>query len=167
MYQTATPIVTIDRQSRAADPQLGKLKALLSIDFDDHDTRLGQCILSAKQRIEKVTGLLLDKATVTIRWSQLYDFERVPFGPINGAIIAKDLSDTVLTVDGLSGSFPTLTGNYPKGVQISYSAGYGEENPMPDDLVESVLNLAANLFDNGSRNWKEGAVLYRQYTWAS
>lgn len=166
MPVTATPLVTIDRAEPGAEPLLDQLKALLSIDFEAHDSRLMQCITAARQRIEKMAGVLLSPATVTAQWPALYDFEALPYGPVVGNVAATTLTGTVLTVTIPTGEFPALSGDYPAGIKLTYTAGY-DDNTLPFDLAESVLNLAANLFDQGQREWKGAVVSNSRYTWAS
>lgn len=166
MSFTTTPYISLQPDDPTDDLLVGKLKALLSIDFTAHDARLTQCIVSARKRIEKATGVLLSPATVTVRWKALYDWEYLPWGPVTGEVTATDLLDAVVSAGDFDGDFPVVFGDYVSGIKLSYHAGYDNET-MPDDLREAVLNLAANLFDSGERNWFDLVIGHRRYSWAS
>ncbi|WP_077920413.1 hypothetical protein [Spirosoma sp. 209] len=166
--QTTAPKVTVTRSApdpNELDALLDRLKGLLAIDFLSHDPRLQQCLSSARRQIEKHTGVLVDAGQVEVFWRECYDYVELPYGPVTGTITATNGAGTALTLPALGTGFVTLTGDYTDGLKLSYAAGYTPDT-LPDDLAEAILRLAANLFDDGVRNWKSLARAHSRYSWA-
>lgn len=177
MPESATPIITLTRTPQPTEAAMldvllsgsergGGLKGMLSLDFDAHDIRLRECLESAIDELEAYTGRLILPAMVQVRYASVYDWESLPWGPVTGNVTATDLDLSALTLTGVTGEFPVLTGDYPNGIILSYSAGYTLDT-LPGKLREAIYRHAANAFDNGERNWTSLAATLRTRSWAN
>lgn len=111
--------------------------------------------------IEKLTGVLLIEEQIFVSWAELYDWEDLPWGPIHGSVTITTLDGLPLTATLSQELFPRLYGNFPKGIKLEYTGGYSQK-ALPPDLLDSAINLAANNFDGGDREWRSAVFTHRQ-----
>ena len=178
---TARPILTLTPETGEDSPQTlaytlldgagdwAGLRALLSIDFSEHDARLYQCLLSAIDQVQAHTGRLIGSYTATLSYAEVYDAQPLPVGPITGAVTVTAPDGTTFTgkpYPVLSGEFPLLAGTFSNGLALRFTAGYTRLT-MPARLREAVLLCAANDFDGGERNWFRKVADLRLRSWGS
>lgn len=155
------------------------VKRYLSISTTTHDTLLGDLIISAREEIEKVACISIVEQTITAEWSQAYGEIKLPNPKILSITSVKDNLDNDLVVNTnykiIGQSKKTIIGDFPNGLVIEYTAGYGEDTPSDLKLAIakhvtenfeirtgiSVDNQNINLLPN---NWRNTAINYRP-TW--
>ncbi|WP_019986458.1 hypothetical protein [Rudanella lutea] len=156
---TITPTSTADAMATTLLPSL---KGLLSIDFNQHDTRLKACLTAAINRVSSWTGATLIPSTAVLVVSTpiAWRIPVVPFVAVTGA----ELDGVTLTdlAPYAGGYIPDM----PVGseLKLTVTTGY---TTLPGDLAEAICLLAGSLFDNIPREWKTLARAYRTVTWAS
>ena len=155
-------------------------KKYLAIDFDDHNELLSVLITEAREEVEKYCGITLFEKNITARWEYLTSAE-LPYGPIKSITSIQDKDDVSLntdsyTIEGLYGSFMSLTDTSLSPVVARYLAGY-DKCPFP--LKLAIMKLVADQFEfrvsvtltNMStalpNDWKASASKYSRKTWMS
>lgn len=138
---------------------LDELKDFAAIDFDDHNSMLEELLVSARDEVERYTGLSLIQKTITARWEELTTAE-LPYGPVTEIVDQDDY-----TIEGVLGAFPSLKADSEEPVTIVYTAGYSQ---VPSDLKTAIKILATELFrtrGSDSGEWKKKAARYSRKTW--
>ncbi|MCR4265351.1 head-tail connector protein [Nitratireductor sp. ZSWI3] len=155
---------------RTVDPAvepltLAEAKAHLRIDHASEDDLLGGLLRAARQEVEKATGqalieqawrLVLDDwpetATVLLRRTPVRSVLSVTVFDADGAGSVLDPADYQL--DAVSTPARLLLGNRPgvgralNGIEIDFTAGYGEAGAdVPDLLKRAILLLVAHWYE--------------------
>jgi uncharacterized phiE125 gp8 family phage protein len=141
-------------------------KAQCRVTNSASDTLLVQYIAAAKAYIERYTGLLVVEAEVVDIFTAFGDFLTLSRGPFVALteIAYTDADSNPQTVSGAlvldgkiyppAGGWPSVAANTP--ITVTYDAGYGGYNVVPDELVQAQLLLISHWYDN------RGAVVVGQ-----
>ena len=152
----------------AAEPDpLAEAKALLRIDETAEDTYVSALIVSARVRIEVETR----RALITQGWTQTLDrwpddgVVALRIAPVQGisSVTVRDAAGTPEPVDAAAyaldgqGVPPRLLINspvaspatLPAGIEITFTAGYGDAaTDVPSDIRQALLLLVADWFEH-------------------
>lgn len=157
---------------------LGEVKDYLQIDSEDHDSLLGQLILSAVERIESYCGVTIIPSIVSAFWRQLSSIEPLPYGPVVD-VLDESGGEVIGIVPGFASVEPSGTGP----VRIDYAAGYSIDPDTPISLPEglrlAIIKLVTDDFEQRTgvlvsgreavqilpNNWKDSARPYRRASW--
>lgn len=157
-------------QAPAGAPvSLDDAKLHLRIDGDAENATIERLVRAATSNAERLTN----RAFVTQRWALTLDrFPgcnqpiKIPLPPLQSVESIKyfdstdteqtlPASDYVVDPGGLLGqvlpawrkSWPSISGR-PMGVRIEFTAGYGDANAVPPDIVSAILLLVGSLDQN-------------------
>lgn len=154
----------------ATEPvSLAEAKAHMRITHDADDDAIESLIRAARAMCEGYTGRALVSRGVSLymdAWVQ--DIVALPLPPLQsvGAIHVYDAAGVAATfpatsyaVDAkshparilLSGA-PPQPGQSLSGIEIAYTAGYGDAADVPQPLKEGILRLVAHLYLNRGDN---------------
>jgi len=150
------------------------LKRHLAIDSDTWLNLLNILLSSARQEVEKYTGLSLIVTDMTVRWEELTTQE-LPYGPVISLTSVKDKDGediTTHTIEGLIPGFATIKADSETPVIVKYKAGYTQE--IPALLKLAIIKCASDHFThrtgitlenaNGAQSlpndWKKVAINY-------
>jgi len=109
---------------------LSDVKLYVSMDdaLDVHDATLNLLITSSRKLIENKLGAALVEKEVIASWREFYDFEKLPYLPVKNetSVVVKDLAGETIDSELYSltgeGGFLTLSGFFPEGVKVTYTA---------------------------------------------
>ena len=137
---------------------LDELKDFAAVDFDDHDEMLSELLVSARDEVERYTGLSLIQKTITARWEELTTAE-IPYGPVTAIV-----DEVNYTIEGLIGDFPCLKADSEAPITITYTAGYLE---VPNTLKTAIKILATEMITKrgSGSDWKKVAARYSRKSW--
>jgi len=147
---------------------LAEARDFLRLDSAEEDAILAACIMAARQACESFTG----RSLITQSW-QLY-LDQWPTGPIplprpplqavtGIKVFAADGTETVLQTDDFwidaaaapgrlmarSATVLPQPGRRLGGIEITYSAGYGDSwNDVPQAIRQGLLMAVANFYEN-------------------
>ena len=116
---------------------LSDIKDYISMDdsLSIHDGVLNSLITGFRILIEDKLGISLIARNVVVSWRMLYDFERLPYQPINGDVIVTDLDEVVLDSEDYYlrgvGGFLEIVGDFPNGITLAYLT-------KPVDKIEPI-----------------------------
>lgn len=151
----------------SAPVTLAEAKAQLRIDHDDEDTLLGRLIDSAATTVEEMTG----RALVTQTWRldmpapsgrAAIRLERAPVAALSAAVYTDGAgAEQTLALDDLrlygdadaplvepvSGKTWPAAGTDVDAMRITFVAGYGDADAVPEPLRQAVLLLVAHQFE--------------------
>jgi len=175
-----TNLIDVTREITGAEVcNIAFVKRYLSISTDTHDDLLNDLIIAAREEVERASCLSLVLQTIRAEWSAAYGDTRL----INPKVIAitsvKDGNGNTLTLDldyKLKGQDKKIiTGDFPNGLVLVYTAGYGVNTPT--DLRLAITKHVAENFEvrtgislSGTNmkllpnNWRTTVAMYRP-TW--
>lgn len=156
----------------AAEPvALGEMKTVLRIDHDDEDALIEALIRAARERVEAATGrALITRGVVETldRWPARGGPQRLGVSPVSAVTEVRTRTAagaaTVLAADRyyadlaanpprlvlISGAHWPLPGRGSGGIEIQYTAGYGDTpDDVPEALRQAVREIAAEAYDRG------------------
>lgn len=143
---------------------LAEQKLWSRVDHSEDDAMLTAAITAATGFVEKALGRQLVTASyeLTLR-GFCWPLIRLPRPPLTSvtSIIYRDLAGTLVTmpsgdyrVDTTSdpGTVEPVTswpaaGDYPDGVAIRYSAGYGDPADVPENIKIAIKGLTAHWYE--------------------
>jgi hypothetical protein len=137
-----------DADSFEEPVSLSEIKLYVSMDaaLNVHDDTLNALNTACRRLVEDKLGISLIPRSVVVSWREFYDFSKLPYLPLNmaGTITVTDLSDTEIdantyTLKGVGGFFE-LTGDFPKGVKISYQAGGQAIGSTHQQMIKSMVH---------------------------
>jgi uncharacterized phiE125 gp8 family phage protein len=137
---------------------LAKLQARVT--HSEEDVLLTQYIASAKAWVERYTGLMLEEAEVTDRFTEFGDYlklSRGPFLELTGVTYTDADGDPQTITDARyqDGLLYAPTTGWPSietysTIEAIYTAGFDVYNPLPEELVQAQLLLISHWYDNRS-----------------
>jgi uncharacterized phiE125 gp8 family phage protein len=148
-------ITAIDRQA-LPDEMLDLVKAHCRVDFTDDDSYLVNCTGRAISIFERVSGWLINPATV--KWSPAItatdSMYRTPVQPVSAfkafdAALADISALFALHYTSLEGPHYLASisgGPWSAGTTVDLTAGYDLET-MPFEVQDGVLRVAATLYE--------------------
>ncbi len=153
----------------AAEPvSLGQTKAFLKVDHDDEDALIGTLIAAARLHVEAAIRrvlvaqgwrLVLDGwpppglrgRTVEIPLSPVSSVDAVTVFDREGAPVVLDPSAYVADVSSYPARLLVRDGVSPgaafNGVEIDFTAGYGDAGDVPAPIVQAILQLVAHWYE--------------------
>jgi len=151
---------------------LEEIKSWCRVDFPDDDAVLTSNGIAAREYVEQATGRQLVTATwkLTDRYFRAVQV-RLPKPPLQSvtSVQYRDASGNLQTLDpseyyvDLSCNLiePTdcwpSVGDFPDAVQITFAAGYGDPENVPQTIKHAIMSLSAHWFEN-----REPAVIGAQ-----
>jgi uncharacterized phiE125 gp8 family phage protein len=139
---------------------LALAKAQCRVTHSDEDTLLNQYIASAKAWVERYTGLFLEEGEVVDRFTAFGDYlklSRGPFLALDGIDYTDAAGDPQTFTDAryqdgllyapLTG-WPTIQAY--STIEVIYTAGFDEYNPLPEELTQAQLLLIGHWYDQRS-----------------
>lgn len=121
---------------------VAEVKALLGIDFEDHDSAIARYCVAARVEAERFCGRVFAASNVVVSavfWEGNY---AVPFAPISEFVSLKNHEDETISNYKLKGNYLDVTA--PDGLKLTFVSG-GE---CEDDAKVAIAMLAAWKFDN-------------------
>lgn len=149
----------------------------MTIETDTHDVLLNDLIKSARTEVEKLGGISIVEKTIRAEWSEAYEYVRLPYPKIKDIDTVYDGNETELE---LSNSYSvrgqdkkTIFGDFPGGLVVTYTAGYGDSTP--EDLKLAIAKKVSEDFEQRTgialesnsllhNNWRPTVLNYRP-TW--
>jgi uncharacterized phiE125 gp8 family phage protein len=133
-------------------------KAHCRVTHSAEDTLITQYMASAKAWVERYTGLLVEETEVTDSFLEFGDYLQLTRGPFV-ALVEIAYTDTsgdpqvvadARVQDGKI--YPPLTG-WPSietysMITVTYDAGYGGYNPVPEELTAAQLLLIGHWYNH-------------------
>lgn len=146
---------------------LAAAKAFLRVGHDGEDALISDLIASGRARIEQESGIALVQQTLRVTWTRWSSTlagrgVRLPRRPVR-ALVAVHIMEADETLTDQTERFrldcgrlmlrpwsqcPPLTPGAK--AHISFEAGYGTAEEVPDDLKEACLRLTSALYANRS-----------------
>lgn len=137
---------------------LADTKQFLRIAGTAEDVIVGNLIKSAREWVERMTGLSLIPRTVTCT-VQVSEFVELPYGPVT-SVITK-LGDNTVAYAVTVGPFPMF--NLPGQYNVSYSAGYTPVN-IPESLKFAIMCRVGATYENrGDKDEQNYSQMARSY----
>lgn len=158
LYQSSAP---------ATEPvTTAEIKTHCRVSGSEDDTYLDSLVATARQHVESITNralitqtwvLSLDRFPVEIELPKppLVSIESIAYTSTSGS--SSTVATSVYDVDTASlparvflkygKSWPTDVRDISKAITITYVAGYGDADAVPDALKESIKLLAADMFE--------------------
>ena len=132
---------------------LDLVKAHLRVTHDDEDALISQYLAAAIASVEKLTGKLLTRRTVTQDASCFGRFMPLHWGPnpasltieyLDGAMVEQTIADARIARGRVypAASWPSAVDG---SVLLTYTAGFAT---VPDDLIAAVLLLTGHMWIN-------------------
>lgn len=133
-------------------------KAHLRVTHSDEDALIAQYMAAAKAWVERYTALVTEETELTQTFLEFGDYLELSRGPVVELteIAYTDTSGDPQTVTGarLQGLliYPPTAG-WPgtetySTITVTYDAGYGGYNPVPDELTSAQLLLIGHWYAN-------------------
>ena len=152
----ATPISTTEPLS------LAEAKAYMNITSDSQDTLITELIKTARQGIERLTGLCLVPSVVVALIDNTGGDIELPLGPyVKDLAIANREGGAVtnFTLNGLQ--FKTLGQPTSSYLVCTYKAGYSQQvvtdyPTLPSELLNCIKDQVSFLFENRGENMSSG-----------
>lgn len=129
---------------------LAEAKSYIRVTSTVDDTQIQLMIKSARQTIEKGTGMSFVPKTATIWFNNIDGRFEIPFGPfVAGSFFLFDEDGNAITNYKLvGGEFPTL--HYPNRaiLKAEYSVGYVSVTGVPTELKLAILDQVSYDYEN-------------------
>ena len=124
---------------------LQQAKDYLRVSSNSEDNLISELITSARERIEKYTGLSLGEKTLMAYWRYFHVPMEIPYGPITGinSVVNDNDVDIEYTARGLQ--YKVLEAVSTQGLTISYEAGFAV---VPKGLKLAILKQVATDYEN-------------------
>lgn len=131
-----------------------RLKSSLNIDYPDHDERLYELAVLARENVEEYTQRAIILHNVIVNFKTIGDSIVLPFCPIVGEVTIVDLDENEITDFTIVGEdIKTLFCESDKAIKITYQGGY-ENEEIPKRLKEAVYANVWELFYREPTNWR-------------
>lgn len=141
---------------------LAQAKAYMIITSDSQDTLITDLIVTARQGIEKLTGLSLVPSTVVALIDNSDGDIELPLGPYVKELAIADVAGYAVTDFTLRGlQFKTLAEPRNNYLVCTYKAGYTatpvtDYPTMPNELLDCIKDQVSFLFENRGENGSHG-----------
>ena len=141
---------------------LAQAKAYMNITSDSQDTLITELIVTARQGVERLTGLSLVPSTVVALIDNTDGDTELPLGPYVKELAIADVAGDAVTDFTLRGlQFKTLYEPCTDYLVCTYKAGYTaaafETYPLlPNDLLNCIKDQVSFLFENRGENGSHG-----------
>ena len=133
---------------------LQEAKDYMRISSNAEDDLIEELITSARERIEKYTGLSLGLKTLKAYWFYFHIPAEIPYGPVTAINSVVDDNDVELEYTARGLQYKTLEAYSTQGLAIEYEAGFAV---CPKGLKLAILKQVSTDYEN-----RENYSLYDQ-----
>lgn len=124
---------------------LQEAKDYMRISSNAEDDLIEELITSARERIEKFTGLSLGEKTLKAYWFYFHIPAEIPYGPITAINSVVDDNDVELEYTARGLQYKTLEAYSTQGLTIEYEAGF---TVAPKGLKLAILKQVSTDYEN-------------------
>jgi uncharacterized phiE125 gp8 family phage protein len=124
---------------------LQEAKDYMRISSDSENDLIEELITSARERIEKFTGLSLGLKTLKAYWFYFHVPAEIPYGPITAINSVVDDNDVELEYTARGLQYKTLEAYSTQGLAIEYEAGFAV---CPKGLKLAILKQVSTDYEN-------------------
>lgn len=135
---------------------LQEAKDYMRISSDAEDDLIEELITSARERMEKYTGLSLGEKTLRTYWFYFHVPTEIPYGPVTDIISVVDDNDVELEYTARGLQYKVLEAYSTQGVLIEYQAGFAV---VPKGLKLAILKQVSTDYEN-RENYVVGEMAY-------
>ena len=133
---------------------LQEAKDYMRISSDAENDLIEELITSARERVEKFTGLSLGQKTLKAYWLYFHTPAEIPYGPITLINSVVDDNDVELQYTARGLQYKVLEAYSTVGLTIEYEAGFAV---APKGLKLAILKQVSTDYEN-----RENYSLYDQ-----
>lgn len=134
------------------------VKNFLHISGTSEDLIIASLVKSAREWVERMTGLSLIERTVTCT-VQVRDFVELPYGPVTSAVTNK--ADNTITYIAFDFPFPLFS--TPGQYAVSYAAGYTILT-IPESLKMAIMCRVGATYENrGDKDEQNYSQMAKSY----
>ena len=124
---------------------LQEAKDYMRISSESENDLIEELITSARERIEKYTGLSLGLKTLKAYWFYFHIPAEIPYGPITAINSVVDDNDVALEYTARGLQYKTLEAYSTQGLTIEYEAGF---TIVPKGLKLAILKQVSTDYEN-------------------
>jgi uncharacterized phiE125 gp8 family phage protein len=124
---------------------LQEAKDYMRISSNAEDDLIEELITSARERIEKYTGLSLGLKTLKAYWFYFHIPAEIPYGPVTAINSVVDDNDVELEYTARGLQYKTLEAYSTQGLAIEYEAGFAV---APKGLKLAILKQVSTDYEN-------------------
>jgi len=124
---------------------LQEAKDYMRISSDSENDLIEELITSARERIEKYTGLSLGLKTLKAYWFYFHVPAEIPYGPVTAINSVVDDNDVELEYTARGLQYKTLEAYSTQGLAIEYEAGF---TIVPKGLKLAILKQVSTDYEN-------------------
>ena len=135
---------------------LQEAKDYMRISSDSENDLIEELITSARERIEKFTGLSLGEKTLRAYWFYYHVPQEIPYGPVTLIESVVDDNDVALEYTARGLQYKVLEAYSTQGLVIEYEAGFAV---APKGLKLAILKQVSTDYEN-RENYVVGEMAY-------
>ena len=124
---------------------LQEAKDYMRISSESENDLIEELITSARERIEKYTGLSLGLKTLKAYWFYFHVAAEIPYGPVTAINSVVDDNDVELEYTARGLQYKTLEAYSTQGLAIEYEAGFAV---CPKGLKLAILKQVSTDYEN-------------------
>jgi uncharacterized phiE125 gp8 family phage protein len=124
---------------------LQEAKDYMRISSESENDLIEELITSARERIEKYTGLSLGLKTLKAYWFYFHIPAEIPYGPVTAINSVVDDNDVELEYTARGLQYKTLEAYSTQGLAIEYEAGFAV---VPKGLKLAILKQVSTDYEN-------------------
>lgn len=124
---------------------LQEAKDYMRISSNAEDDLIEELITSARERIEKFTGLSLGEKTLRAYWFYFHVPSEIPYGPVTLINSVVDDNDVALEYTARGLQYKVLEAYSTQGLVIEYEAGFAV---APKGLKLAILKQVSTDYEN-------------------
>jgi uncharacterized phiE125 gp8 family phage protein len=124
---------------------LQEAKDYMRISSDSENDLIEELITSARERIEKYTGLSLGLKTLKAYWFYFHIPAEIPYGPVTAINLVVNDNDVDLEYTARGLQYKTLEAYSTQGLTIEYEAGFAV---APKGLKLAILKQVSTDYEN-------------------
>jgi uncharacterized phiE125 gp8 family phage protein len=124
---------------------LQEAKDYMRISSESENDLIEELITSARERIEKYTGLSLGLKTLKAYWFYFHIPAEIPYGPVTAINSVVDDNDVELEYTARGLQYKTLEAYSTQGLAIEYEAGFAV---CPKGLKLAILKQVSTDYEN-------------------
>lgn len=124
---------------------LQEAKDYMRISSDSENDLIEELITSARERIEKFTGLSLGEKTLKAYWFYYHVPAEIPYGPVTLINSVVDDNDVALEYTARGLQYKVLEAYSTQGLVIEYEAGFAV---APKGLKLAILKQVSTDYEN-------------------
>jgi uncharacterized phiE125 gp8 family phage protein len=124
---------------------LQEAKDYMRISSNAEDSLIEELITSARERIEKFTGLSLGEKTLKAYWFYFHIPQEIPYGPVTLIDSVVNDEDVALEYVARGLQYKTLESYSTTGLTIEYEAGFAV---APKGLKLAILKQVSTDYEN-------------------